>query len=356
MSKLLPLLTSSNRNSFVPAKNSLKPQPHTYVHTRVTTSQREPRKKRKGGQSVKWQARLDTKNYIIGLTEELLKTRNTKIRSYAYKLLNAKHNLRNCHSKVAWLTCGKHVHKAIPNKTCQFRLCPFCARRQANKKFNKYHLSTYAFAKVNGYQPMHLVLTQKKVVKEGLQDSVNRLMASYRKLIRRSLFKEYFKGGLWSIEFTFDGHAYHTHLHMVVFRSKFFDVRLLRAEWAAVGGGENLRLVPIKDISKGLREVLKYIGKPIDIGNFTSDNLKDILDMKGKKFFGTFGEFRSFNAKFNEGDYSELFADLEMPLDVSGLEEGHPCPDCGDELFQIRQSERGYIKFLQLLESNGRSP
>jgi len=358
MSNHLPLLTSSQHDDFVPVNKGLKPQTHTYLDIRVTNSQREPRKKRKGGlQSVKLQARLDTKNYIIGLTEELLEIEgNTKIRSYVYKLLNAEHNLRNCHSKIAWLTCGKHVHKSIPNKTCEFRLCPNCARRQANKKFKKYYLSAYAFAKVNGYQPMHLVLTQEKRFGEVLQASVNRLMTAYRKLIRRSVWKEYFKGGLWSIEFAFSETAYHTHLHMVVFRSKFIDVDLLRAEWAAVGGGKNLRLTQIKDISKGLREVLKYIGKPIDIGNFTSDNLRDILNMKGRKFFGTFGEFRSFNTKFNEGDYSELFADLEMPVDVSDLEEGHPCPDCGDELFQIRQSERGYIKFLQLLESNGRSP
>jgi len=343
MSKLLPLLTSSGRDHVGSAKNSLKPQTYTYLDTRVINSQREPRKKERGLKSVNLQARLDTKNYIIGLAKKL-----------GEKKLADK--VEKCHSKMAWLTCGKHVYKPVPNFTCECRICPDCARRQSNKKHNKYHLSAYAFAKVNGYRPMHLVLTQKKVAKESLQDSVTRLMTAYRKLIRRSIFKEYFKGGLWSIEFTFDGNAYHTHLHMLVFRSKFINVDLLRAEWGSVGGGENLRLTQIKDISKGLREVLKYIGKPIDIGNFTSDNLKDILDMSKKHFFGTFGKFRSFNAKFNEGDYSELFSDLELPLDVSELQEGHPCPDCGDELFQIRQSERGYIKFLELLESNGRSP
>jgi len=345
MSKLLALPTSSQRDLIGHAKNGLKPQTHTYLDTRVINAQRETRKKEKGGlKSVKLQARLDTKKHVIRLAREL------KEKKLADKV-------KKCHSKVAWLTCGKHVYKAIPNFTCECRVCPNCARRQANKKFNKYHLSTYAFAKVNGYRPMHLVLTQKKIAKEGLQDSVTRLMTAYRKLIRRSIFKEYFKGGLWSIEFTFDGNAYHTHLHMLVFRSKFIDVDLLRAEWAAVGGGENLRLTQIPDISKGLREVLKYIAKPIDIGNFTSDNLRDILDMGKKHFFGTFGgEFRKFNKGFNEGDYSELFSDLEMPVDVSDLEEGHPCPDCGDELFQIRQSERGYIKFLELLESSGRSP
>jgi len=346
MSKLLPLLTSSGRDLIGHAKNSLKPQTHTYLDLKGNKLTEGTPKKEKWEpefKSVKLQVRLNTKNYIIGLAKEL-----------GEKKLADK--VKECHSGMAWLTCGKHVYKPIPNKTCQFRLCPYCARRQANKKFKKYYLSAYAFAKVNGYQSMHLVLTQKKVARECLQPAVNRLMAAYRKLIRRSVWKEYFKGGLWSIEFTFTETAYHVHLHMVVFRSKFIDVDLLRAEWQSVGGGENLRLTQITDISKGLREVLKYIGKPIDISNFTSDNLKDVLDMKGKKFFGTFGEFRTFNRKFNEGDYSELFADLEIPLDVSDLEEGHPCPDCGDELFQIRHSQRGYIKFLQLLESNGRSP
>jgi len=348
MSDNLALLASSQHGQLVPPAEGSEHGLHTYLDYKGNKlTERNPKKEKwkPKPESVKHKTRLRTKNYIIGLAKEL-----------GEKELVGK--VRACHKKVTFLTCGKHVHKWIPNATCEFRLCPFCARRQANKKFNKYRLSTYAFAKVNGYQPMHLVLTQKKVGKEGLQDSVTRLMTAYRKLIRRSVWKKHFKGGLWSIEFTFDGDAYHTHLHMLVFRSKFIGVDLLRAEWGSVGGGENLRLLQIKDISKGLREVLKYIAKPIDIGNFTSDNLRDVLDMKGKKFFGTFGEFRSFNAKFNEGDYSDLFSDLETPLDVSGLKEGDPCPDCGEMLFQPDEPMpySKFVEFLKNIEGSGRSP
>jgi len=246
----------------------------------------------------------------------------------------------------------------IPNYTCEFRLCPDCARRQANKKFNKYQGRVYAYARTHRVTPMHLVLTQEKRKGESLQGSVDRLMTAYRKLIRRSVWKEYFKGGLWSIEFTFDGTAYHTHLHLMVFRAKFIDVDLLRAEWSAAGGGQNLRLLKIDDVGRGLREVLKYIAKPIDIGNFTATNLKDVLKMKGKRFFGTFGEFRKFSSKFNERDYEEILSELETPEDVSDLREGDLCPDCLAEgvespLFQLRHTAEGYIEYLRHMEGCG---
>lgn len=309
-----------------------------YVHTRVTTKHQSKRRQRKRASQDRAD-RKETKRHLIRLAREV------GDRKLADKLTR-------CHSRIAFLTCGQHLRNFIPNYTCEFRLCPNCGRRQAKKKLHKYEGKVYAFSKTQRVTPCHLVLTQERREGESLSSAVDRLMTAFNKLRRRSLWLEHFKGGLWSLEFTWDGKAYHVHLHLLVFRSKFIDTDLLRSEWAAVGGGQNLRLDRITDLRKGLREVLKYIAKPVDIATFTAQNLKDVKRMKGKRFFGTFGEFYSFSRDFEPEKYAHILTDLETG-DSSELREGDPCPDCGEPMFQLQQNEDELIAFLRRFEGQG---
>jgi hypothetical protein len=179
-------------------------------------------------------------------------------------------------------------------------------------------------------------------------------MSAFRKLIRRGFWLEHFRGGTWSVEVTKgkDG-LYHTHLHLLAFRSKFFDIKLLRSEWLAVTGDSvNLNLKPIlEDVPGGLREVLKYIAKPLDIERFTAQNLRDFLGIKNMRFFGTFGEFRNFCADFvpSDNDKSELDG---LARD---LVEGCACPHCQEPLFEVRMSDNELPDFLRKIEESARS-
>ena len=311
----------------------------SYVHKRVINSQ----KRRSKTSSEIAESRLRTKNHLVTLAREL------KEHELANKLIN-------CHSRVALLSCGQHISRIIPNHTCEFRLCPNCARRRARRHFNNYLPKVLGFIRGRCVTPVHLVLTQKHR-KETLEVSVNRLMSAFRNLVRRQFWKSHFRGGTWSVEVTKgkDG-LYHTHLHLLAFRSRFFDIELLRSEWLSVTGDSvNLNLKPIlEDVSSGLREVLKYIAKPLDIKKFTVNNLRDFLQIKNTRFFGTFGGFREFCASFEPSDNADLSTNL-LSDGFRDLVEGCACPYCNMPLLEVRLYENELPIFLRKVEIAKRS-
>jgi hypothetical protein len=313
----------------------------SYLDTRVTNSQPTKRKRRSLARSERAVSRLETKKYLIGLA--------TEIGEYE---LAAK--LVECHSKLALLTCGRHVSKLIPNATCEFRLCPDCARRRSHRLQKKYVPYIEPFVQKTYAKPVMLTLTQKHRA-ETLKQSVDRLMSAFRKLIRRKFWKKHFKGGMWSLEFTLDKNGqYHTHLHILAFRSKFFDVRELREQWKEITGDSHvLRLDAVDDLQAGTKEILKYAVKPLSVSSMTAGHLEDFMKMKGARFVGTFGEFREF-CKTELPDALPLTTDLDVS--VKDLSEGCACPVCDEPLFELRMNGRELPVFLRSIETANRPP
>jgi plasmid rolling circle replication initiator protein Rep len=323
-----------------------KPQPQTYFNKGVTNPQKDKSTTKRLLRSERARARLKTKTKLVALATEL------KAGKLAAKI-------SKCSSMRNFLTCGKHEHRKLVSLRCQFRLCPYCAERRSRDLFRQYLPIVLAFLKINHAQAVHLVLTQAQRENETAKQSRDRLMKAFGKLTRRKFFKEHFKGGIWSIEPKLakdkDG-VYHTHLHILAFRTKQFSIKTgnnpLGDLWRSVGGGENFYLRPITDIERGLKEVLKYVAKPLDIDRFTSENLREFLEMKGARFVDTFGEFRKFSSSF-ELDEDEN----ETEFVKCDLAEGSPCPDCSQPLFEVHLTERQYIEFLERLEiTPGASP
>jgi hypothetical protein len=210
-----------------------------------------------------------------------------------------------------------------------------------------------AFLRTNRTTPVHLVLTQSHRV-ETRKESVKRLRAAFTKLQRREFWKEHFRGGTWSVEFTKDKDGlHHTHFHIVGFRARFFDVALLRSEWLAVTGDSHvLNLKPIEDLSKGLLEVVKYVSKPLDVRRFEKQDLADFLRLRNMQLFGTFGEYRKFSGKFEplNDDTSTLSTDLESLS--KNLVEGCACPLCDEPLFDVRLTAEAFPMFLEGVEAS----
>jgi hypothetical protein len=202
----------------------------------------------------------------------------------------------------------------------------------------------------NRVTAVHLVLTQTHRA-ETRKQSVKRIKDAFTKLQRRVFWLEHFKGGTWSLEFTKgkDG-LHHTHLHIVGFRRKFFDIELLRGEWlAATGDSHVLHLKPILDIATGLQEVVKYVSKPLDIRRFGASDLREFLGLKNMRMFGTFGEFRDFCKDFEPSDNDEM-TDLESLS--RNLVEGCACPQCDEPLFDLRMSGKELPQFYEQTESS----
>jgi len=310
------------------------PSPHTYLDNRVTKSQRGTKRTR----SQRARERLQTKEHLVGLAVGLGE-------------VELADKLERCHSRLAVLTCGRHIARIIPNFTCEFRLCPDCGRRRSRKLQNKYLPMMRAFLRHHQVTPVHLVLTQTHK-KETRKQSAKRIKDAFIKLQRREFWKRYFKGGTWSLEFTKDKSGlHHTHLHIVGFRRKFFDIELLRSEWLAVTGDSHvLNLKPILDIASGLREVVKYVSKPLDIRRFGAEDLREFLKLKNMRMFGTFGEFRDFCKGFEPSDNDEAMSELESL--ARDLVEGCACPQCNAPLFDLRLSKGELPQFYEQIESS----
>ncbi len=311
-----------------------KPSKLAYLDNRVTKSQRGTKRMR----SQRARERLRTKEHLERLANEL----------HEVELAD---KLRRCHSRLSVLTCGRHIAQIIPNFTCEFRLCPDCGRRRSRKLQNKYLPMMRAFLRNRRITPVHLVLTQTHR-KETRKQSAKRIKDAFVKLQRRAFWKEFFKGGTWSLEFTKDKNGlHHTHLHIVGFRRKFFDIELLRGEWLAVTGDSHvLNLKPILDIATGLREVVKYVSKPLDIRRFGAEDLREFLKLKNMRMFGTFGEFRDFCKDFEPSDNDAAVGESESL--ARDLVEGCACPQCSAPLFDLRLSKSELPQFYEQIESS----
>jgi hypothetical protein len=322
------------RNKEKPSQSQRKPAAHTYVHNRVTNPQRENKRTR----SQRARERLHTKEHLMRLAVGLGE-------------VELADKLDRCHSRLAVLTCGRHIHRIIPNFTCEFRLCPDCGRRRSRKLQNKYLPAMRGFMLRHKVTPVHLVLTQTHRV-ETRKQSAKRIKDSFTKLQRREFWKKHFKGGTWSLEFTKDKNGlHHTHLHIIGFRRKFFDIELLRGEWlAATGDSYVLHLKPVLDIATGLQEVVKYVSKPLDIRRFGAEDLKEFLGLKNMRCFGTFGEFRDFCKDFEPSDSGAAVGELESL--VRDLVEGCACPhpQCDAPLFELRMSKNELPQFYEQVE------
>ena len=137
-------------------------------------------------------------------------------------------------------------------------------------------------------------------------------------------------------------------MHLIVFRKKFCDVDQLREEWLEVTGDSHvLRIERLSDLESGVREVFKYVTKVDE--KLTAPKLKEILDAKGMKLFGTFGKFRSFATKFNRLHRSDNETEEETEK-LQVAEGGGNCPHCSQLLFELRMSDAGYVNFLKETE------
>ncbi len=331
---LPPLINGFNSVANNSTLSRSKPASHTYLDTGVLSSQRTKNKSR----SETFRARQKTKRHLADLATKIHEPELSE------KLLR-------CHSRVGFLSCGLHVHQVIPNYVCEFKLCPDCARRKSRKRVNKYFPAMTAFVRQNRVTPVHLVLTQTHK-RETRKQSVKRLKSAFDNLIRREFWKEHFKGGTWSLEFTKgkDG-LHHTHLHIIGFRNRFFDIKFLRSEWKSVTGNSSvLRLDPITELSKGLLEVFKYVSKPLDTDRFTAEDLKDFLKLRKTHLFGSFGEFRIFKSNYVASDEDKV--SLPDYSRYGNLVAGCVCPsdNCDRPLFEKRRSAEGFTRFMRKIE------
>ncbi len=295
--------------------------PHAYLDS-GTTSAHFPRKRKRRKVSETLAVKRQSKLKIVKFLDELNQE-------------NHAFSMSQCGEKYSVLMCGEHIAAKLPFHRCNIRFCPMCGNRRAARFVRKYLALVIAFIAANlSYKPCLLTLTQKKIKGESKKEARARILKSFKQLIRRNFFAEYFAGGIWACEITESETGNHSHLHIFIFRRKFIDAKLLKAEWAKVSpGAKNLNIKLINGLEDGLREVIKYISKPIPAEDLTRESVRQILELKSLQMINTFGEFRSFCRDYElpENENQDC-AESDNHEFVSG--ECCPHPGCEKPLFE----------------------
>ncbi len=342
--------------SFSAAPATSNPPPRTYLdnkqYLRVATQSDNivKSKKRKRLPSEKLLSHYQTRTCLSRLYSEL---GNEKKSAKLYK----------CSSFFNILTCGSHIVKKAASFRCNNRLCPDCASRRSNRLFSEYEPIVTAYLSENpDLSLLHLTLTQAQKPDETIRQARQRLVKAIKRLVDRKFWKNAFAGSLNSYEFTISSRtsstgAIHYHAHLLVFCKLSIGQRnkdwlsKFRAVWSDVSRGENknLKIRPVTDLKAGVREILKYIVKPSDIKQFSTNHLAQVEELRKHKMVSTTGEFHKFVKAYRQSEKSSVVKP-ESEMVQKELCVGDACPMCQKPLYEQQMPVAQLIVFAQDIE------
>jgi hypothetical protein len=120
-----------------------------------------------------------------------------------------------------------------------------------------------------------------------LEDRLDKLVKSFRKLRQRKLWKRTQKGGFYTIEVTEGVDGWHPHLHIVSY-GYFLPLRRLSYVWRQITkDSHHVCLRMIRDGSDIARYVSKYITKASALSAPSIDECNRVC--RKRRLFGAFG-------------------------------------------------------------------
>lgn len=162
----------------------------------------------------------------------------------------------------------------LQGAACKLRICPVCRKRLQRRSVRR----VLDFMTSNPNLEWQFHTFTLKHSSDPLPDQLNRLVASFRKLRHRKLWKTSVTTGYAVIEVTFHpagswspngrqrtADEWHPHLHVLAATS-FIDWGALRRAWLAVtGDSDNIECSLVESPAHAAHYVAKYIGKPPDL-------------------------------------------------------------------------------------------
>lgn len=168
-----------------------------------------------------------------------------------------------CGSKVKRYRCHDCGYSWDAPQRCWHRLCPDCGKIRALRLFD-------AHKRLTGRPNLkHLVLTLKNEPGLGnsgrgngrVMDMVGWIRNCFARLRNRKLFRAAWRGGVYSIEFTYTkAKGWHCHIHALV-DGKYVPQAVISKVWLEISGSSDVVWIAR---AKSSRQVLKYILKPTE--------------------------------------------------------------------------------------------
>lgn len=194
--------------------------------------------------------------------------------------------------------CGFSINVPID---CGYRFCPTCAPRRAFRIRNRLHWIFKNHRTKAGECLKMITLSTTNCV--NLEPGVKSLVASFRRLRQRNIWKYHVSGGAVIIEIKGRPNNWHPHLHILCY-SRFIPWEKLRSAWTKVSGGTAVYIQNLDETSAA-RYVTKYLTKA-DVPPFLSESVSKVLIKF--RLFQRFGDWHSLRIPRKLYDY--------------------PCPNC----------------------------
>lgn len=169
---------------------------------------------------------------------------------------------------------------------CKSRLCPRCSRFRANVLLQQLrHYVTLIDS------PRFLTLTLKSS-DDPLRQQLLHLRKSFAKLRRSSIWRDHVKGGIYTVEVTYNRKTkqWHPHIHAII-DGRFFAQPAIVTAWKIASGGSFI--VDIRAChSRGdaVNYLATYISKSSDPANFPAIAIAEwAINVHGLRFVARFG-------------------------------------------------------------------
>ena len=235
-----------------------------------------------------------------------LKGKNEAEKEIIRRANNRIENLKNCSTNIFTDEEGN----ILASNSCHQRLCPIC----------NYKKSTITWHKINSIVEMLpdkkwilITLTVKNVKSKQLDNAINSMLKSFRRMINRNTWKKSIKGGFRSLEVTYNAEkdSYHPHIHILCCvdsdyftTEKYIDFDELRQMWqqsAKLDYHCNVDIRAIKEAEKknAVAEVAKYAVELSSVleGNITAKRQEAIEtifhSIHGRRLIAMFGAVKA---------------------------------------------------------------
>jgi replication protein len=237
--------------------------------------------------------------------------------------------LERCCTEFRVLGCENgHRWNAVPMERCGYRLCPDCARWRQARAFHRVLPALQELHQRHPKDRWVLITLTAQSSEDPLPVVVKRFKGWLAKLRRTKDWRRCIRGAVVGFECVYHpGQGWHFHAHILASRRAWWDQVDLSETWQRVsnGSGRIVDIRAVKDLQKGVAEVLKYVMKPTNLLAWGPEQVAQFNALGRTKLRECYGELRGLVGDL-EGDGEDQ---LGLEPEELPLVEGQACPECG---------------------------
>lgn len=233
----------------------------------------------------------------------------------------AAQKIREC-CRTPLILAGDGGELAVSLCRCQHRLCPTCSRRRGVQAADRV---AGLVRRMNAPRFLTLTLAASDA---PLSEQIDRLLACFRQLRRLKAWGDHVRGGVATIECTFNASTgcWHPHIHAIV-DGTFLPQPKLKSAWLKVTGDSYIVDVrKVHDARQAARYVASYMTKHGAVAGWPMERIREYATgMFGRRMLQTFGSCHGIETdKKPEPDAPSTLEPVASAQEIEALaEEGY---------------------------------